>query len=492
MNILLVYPETPPTFWSFKGAIQFVAKKASDIPLGMITVAALLPKEWEKKLVDLNVASLKDRDLEWADVVFLGGMNIQIQSFREVIRRCKARGLKVVAGGPLVTSNPEQFPEVDHFVLNEAEITLPPFIADLGNGTAKSVYRTNEFPDLSRSPRPLYELLDHKKYAQMSVQYSRGCPFDCEFCSITLLNGRKARTKSREQFLGELTSLYDLGWRGNVFIVDDNFMGNKRKLKNDILPALIDWSQLRRYPFRFTTEVSINLSDDHELTEMMVKAGFVHTFIGIETPNEESLQECGKTQNRQRDLVDSVKKLQRRGLTVSGGFIVGFDHDPPSIFEQQIRFIQQSGIVTAMVGLLNAPTGTRLFERLKAENRLLRIMSGDNMDGSMNFVPKMDPDTLIQGYRHILRTVYAQKAYYERLVLFLREYRHPKGRRQRLSGAEIQAFFRALYKLGMREKGRRYYWKLLLHCMLRYPNKLSTAVTLAIYGFHFRRVVEAL
>ncbi|MBN1543309.1 DUF4070 domain-containing protein [candidate division KSB1 bacterium] len=492
MKILLVYPETPATFWSFKNAIQFVSKKASDIPLGMITVAALLPAEWEKKLVDLNVTSLKDQDLEWADYVFLGGMNIQIESFREVIRRCKARGIKVVAGGPLVTFNPEQFPEVDHFVLNEAENSLPQFIADLQNGRPKPVYRSPEFPDLSRSPQPLWELLDRKKYAQMSVQYSRGCPFDCEFCSITLLNGRKARSKSRQQFLGELTSLYELGWRGNVFIVDDNFIGNKSKLKTDILPALIDWSKKRRYPFHFTTEVSINLADDHELIDQMVKAGFVHTFIGIETPNEQSLQECGKSQNRRRNLVDSVKKLQRRGLTVSGGFIVGFDHDPPSIFEQQIRFIQQSGIVTAMVGLLNAPTGTRLFERLKTENRLLRIMSGDNMDGSMNFVPKMDPRALIQGYKHILRTVYAQKAYYERMVMFLREYHIPKKMPQHISGVEILAFFRSLWKLGVREKGRRYYWKLLLHCLLRYPRKLSTAMTLAIYGFHFRRVVEAL
>lgn len=489
MNILLVYPETPSTFWSFKNALKFISKKSSEPPLGLLTVAAMLPESWNKKLIDMNVSELKDENLEWADYVFASGMNVHKNSFMQIVKRCNQLGVKVVAGGPMCTTEYKKIEGVvDHFVLNEAENTLPLFLKDLENGCLKHIYKSTTFPDISSTPTPMWSLLEKRKYASISIQYSRGCPFNCEFCSITMLNGHKPRTKSREQFIAELESLYQEGWRGSVFIVDDNFIGNKRKLKNDILPALIDWSISHDYPFSFMTEVSINLVDDEHLVELMVEAGFDSAFVGIETPNDESLTECGKFQNQQRDLVDSVKKLQRRGLNISGGFIVGFDHDPPNIFEQQINFIQQSGIVTAMVGLLNAPTGSNLFKRLKSENRLLDIMSGDNMDGSMNFIPKMNYDKLKEGYKKVVTTIYAPKQYYERVKTFLHEYKLPKSHKKRITFREIQAFIKSIWILGCREKGKIYYWKLFFYSLFKYPQKVPMAITMAIFGFHFRRI----
>jgi radical SAM superfamily enzyme YgiQ (UPF0313 family) len=492
MKILMVYPETPTTFWSFRNALKFIAKKSSEPPLGLLTVAAMLPADWEKKLVDLNVSHLNDKQILWADYVFVSGMNVHFKSLKEVIARCNRLGVKVIAGGPLVTTEPHLFEGVAHFVLNEAEITLPPFLADLAAGNPQPIYQTTEFPDISATPIPRWDLLEMQKYASMSIQYSRGCPFDCEFCSITMLNGRKPRTKTAPQFLAELDSLLEKGWRSSVFIVDDNFIGNKRKLKQEMLPALVEWSRAHGYPFSFTTEVSINLADDEELIDLLVQAGFNHTFIGIETVNEESLAECGKSQNQRRDLVASVKKLQRHGLVVSGGFIVGFDNDPPSIFEQQIEFIQQSGIVTAMVGLLNAPTGTRLFRRMKAENRLLKTMSGDNMDGSMNFIPQMNQQKLVSGYKRILQTIYEPRAYYERVKMLLKEYHLPLKKPLKLTWCDFRALVRSVVVIGLFGTGRRYYWRLVFLSLFRYPQKFHLAITMAIYGFHFRRVVATL
>ena len=488
MKILLIYPETPSTFWSFKDALKFVSKKAAEPPLGLITVAAMLPGEWEKKLIDLNVSRMNDEDILWADYVFLSGMNIQLKSFNEVIRRCNTLGVKIVAGGPLATTQYQDFLGVDHFVLNEAELTLPKFLEDLENGTPEHIYTTPEFPDVKSSPVPMWELLDMKKYAGMSMQYSRGCPYDCEFCSITMLNGRTPRTKSVNQFLTELDTLYKLGWREPISIVDDNFIGNKKKLKTEVLPAIIEWSKQKKYPFKFITEVSINLSDDEELMTMMVDAGFKSVFVGIETPNSESLAECGKAQNLRRDLVNSVNKLQKRGFIVSAGFIVGFDNDHSKVFEEQINFIQKSGIVTAMVGLLNAPIGTKLFKRLSGEKRLLTGFTGNNMDGSINFIPKMNYAELMAGYSYILKTIYSQKVYYQRLIKFLHHYELPSWDKKNFSIIDVKAFFRLIWLLGTLEKGKKYFWKLLVISLFKYPAKFSLAMTLAVYGYHFRRV----
>jgi radical SAM superfamily enzyme YgiQ (UPF0313 family) len=487
-KILLVYPEFPDTFWSFKHALKFIKKKAGAPPLGLLTVAAMLPSVWEKRLVDLNVTNLTDEDLQWADYVFISAMVVQRESADFVIQRCKNTGVKVVAGGPLFTMEHEQFPDVDYFVLNEAEATLAPFLRDLEQGQAQRVYSSTEFPDIHQTPVPLWDLADLKHYDTASIQFSRGCPFSCDFCNVTALLGHRPRTKTAAQIIAELDSLYALGWRKSIFFVDDNFIGNKKHIKTEVLPALIKWRK-GKTGMPFNTEVSINLADDPVLLRLMVQAGFDTVFVGIETPNEESLAECSKTQNKGRDLVESVKQLQRAGLQVQGGFIVGFDNDPPSVFQQQIDFIQKSGIVTAMVGLLQAPLGTRLYERMQQEGRLVNEFSGDNVNGSTNIIPKMGLEPLLEGYRKILSQIYAPKYYYERVLTFLREY-HPPKIRVHLELQYILALGRSIYQLGIRGAERVHYWRLFFWTLFRRPRLFPLAITLAILGFHFSQVVE--
>lgn len=488
MRILLVYPKCPDNFWSFRHILGIMAKKSGFPPLGLLTVAAMLPMEWEKRLIDMNVSSLKDKDLLWADYVFVSAMVVQKASAEEVISRAKGAGAKVVAGGPLFTMAHEEFKEVDHLVLNEAESTLPLFLRDMANGQAKHVYTSTEWPDVAKTPLPLWDLLDMRKYAAMSLQYCRGCPFDCEFCDISVLNGHKPRTKNADQFVRELDAIYKRGWRGSVFVVDDNFIGNRRKLKAEVLPAIIEWSKARGYPFLLATEVSVNLADDDELMGLMSRAGFDTVFVGIETPDEKSLAECGKFQNSGRDLVAAVKKIQNHGFQVQGGFIVGFDSDTPSIFQRQIEFIQRSGIVTAMVGLLNAPRGTRLYERLRGENRLLNDPSGSNTDFSINFVPRMDRRVLVTGYRNVLDTIYSPKMFYERVQTFLREYKPNRYRRALFGANDFLTAVRAMMVLGVKERGRRRFWRLLLSTLLRHRRSLREALTVSAYGVHFRKV----
>lgn len=488
MNVLLIYPQFPDTFWSFKHALAFVRKRAGHQPLGLITVAAMLPRSWSQRLVDTNVTRLTRADLAWADLAMISAMNVQRDSAAELIARCREAGVRVVAGGPLFTAEHERFAEVDHFVLNEAELTLPGFLRDLEAGRAKRIYRTDEFADLRQSPTPRWDLVDLGHYASMSIQYSRGCPYGCEFCNVTALFGHRPRTKSTSQVIADLQRLYDRGWRGGVFIVDDNFIGNRRLLKRELLPALIEWRRGRR-GMPFNTEVSINLADDAELMAMMVAAGFQTVFVGIETPDDGALRECQKSQNQNRDLVDSVKRIQRAGLEVQGGFIVGFDSDTPSIFQRQIDFIQRSGVVTAMVGLLQAPHGTRLYDRLKSEGRLLDEMFGDNADGTTNVVPRMPIGTLREGYQRVLSHIYAPGHYYARIRTFLREYNPPRSNPRR-DRSDLWAFFRSVYHLGIVGRERRQYWALVFSTAFLRPRAFPMAIKLAIYGFHFRRVCE--
>ncbi|MCL4178017.1 MAG: B12-binding domain-containing radical SAM protein [Verrucomicrobia bacterium] len=490
MNVLLLYPEFPDTFWSFKHALKFVHKRASLPPLGLLTVAAMLPGAWAKRLVDLNVRTLGGPDLAWADLVLVSGMIAQRDSARALIARCRAAGKTIVAGGPLFTLEHEHFPEVDHFVLNEAESTLPEFLRDFEQGAARRVYASTDLPDLRQTPVPMWELAERRRYASMSLQYSRGCPFDCEFCNITSMFGHRPRTKTAAQVIAELDSLRQLGWHGAVFFVDDNFIGNKRALKEELLPALIRWQQGRRGT-PFYTEASINLADDAELMRLMVEAGFNQVFVGIETPEEASLAECNKRQNRGRDLVADVKRIQRAGLEVQGGFIVGFDHDTPTIFQRQVEFIQQSGIVTAMVGLLQAMPGTKLYQRLDRQGRLLGDTTGDNVDGTTNFIPRMNRETLRQGYRSLLEQLYAPRPYYQRIRTFLREYHAPRISRS-INWESVMAFVRANFRLGVLGRERFHYWRLLCWTLFRRPSHFSLAVTLSIYGHHFRKICRVL
>jgi radical SAM superfamily enzyme YgiQ (UPF0313 family) len=471
--------------------LRFISKRAAQPPLGLLTVAAMLPQSWEKKLIDVNVSRLRDKDIQWADMVFISAMSIQKRSAKEIIARCRRLGVRTVAGGPLFTAEPEKYDDVDHLVLNEAELTLPRFLHDLINGDASRLYTSETFADIEQTPIPLWSLANLTKYACMNIQYSRGCPFDCEFCDITVLCGRKVRTKSRRQLLAELEALHSASWRGDVFFVDDNFIGNAKSLKNDILPALAGWMDSRGHPFCFITEVSVNLADDKQLMQQMVRSGFQTVFVGIETTHDESLAECDKHHNRRRDLMACVRDIQGAGLQVAAGFILGFDNDPLSIFDKISAFIQTSGIVNAMVGLLKAPRHSRLYKRLAKEGRLLDDGTGDNTDLSINFVPKMQLETLIAGYTRVIRSIYSPNPFYERVRRFLREFRPvQRGTRRRLGFRHLTALLKSVVRLGILGKERCHYWKLVFWTILRRPRLLPLAVTYAVYGFHYRMFFE--
>jgi radical SAM superfamily enzyme YgiQ (UPF0313 family) len=489
MKALLVHPSIPDTFWSFKHILKFVSKKAAHPPLGLLTVAAMTPKDWDLRLVDMNFQSLADEMVQWADIVLISAMIVQKKSVREIVDRCHKHGKKVVAGGPLLSSAAEEFDDVDYIVQNEAEVTFPVFLRDLERGEARHIYSSQEKPDISITPLPRWDLINFKHYASLSVQYSRGCPFNCEFCDIVILNGRRPRVKSDEQMIRELNVLYEMGWRGRLFIVDDNFIGNKVKVKS-MLRAVAAWQEDRKYPFNLYTEASVNLADDEELMRLMIQAGFDSVFLGLETPEEDSLKECGKHQNSGKDLVEAVRTIQRNGMEVMGGFIIGFDSDPPNIFERQIRFIQNSGVVKAMIGLLNAVPGTRLHERLAREGRLLKNPTGDNCDGSLNFIPKMDAQTLREGYQAVLNYIYSPREYYKRVLEFLEHYR--PARRKRTNMTDLMAFFRSILYLGILDKGKSkiYYWKLLIKAFLFHRRSFGEAVSNAIFGYHFRKLLS--
>ena len=488
MNVLLIYPNFPETFWSFTYALSFIGKKAAFPPLGLLTIASMLPKEWSRRLVDVNVESLTDNDLLWADMAFIGGMAVQRKSAGQIINRCIALNLKIVAGGPLFTAEPDQFPGVDHLVLDEAELTLPVFLSDLQSGHLKKVYRASGFCDLSKSPPPSWDLIKTKRYASMSIQFSRGCPFNCEFCNVTALFGHRPRIKTPQQIIAELDRIYASGWRSSIFFVDDNFIGNKGYLKTHLLPALIEWRKNKKGCV-FFTETSINLADDPELLGLMVTAGFDSVFIGIESPDEVCLTECHKTQNKNRDLLESVAIIHHAGLQVMGGFIVGFDSDAPSIFQRQIDFIQKSGIVAAMVGLLQAPPGTRLFDRLSRESRIIKTFSGDNVDGTTNIMPRMGMDRLQAGYQSIMKQIYSPKNYYRRVKTLLMELKAPEIK-QPVNLQRFLSFFRSTLRLGVLGKERFQYWQLMLWTLIRRPRLMPVAITLSIYGYHYRRICE--
>lgn len=487
MNILLVNPRFPDTFWSFKHAIKFVFKKGFVMPLGLLTVASLLPTNWEKKLIDLNIEDLEDKDIIWADFVFIGAMSIQTKSVNQIIERCLLLNIKVVGGGPYFTEEFEQFSQVDHLVLNEAEITLPMFIEDIEKGHNQKIYQSESLADMTHSPIPDYKLLKIKNYWSASIQYSRGCPFDCEFCDITALFGRKVRIKTSDQIIKELDVLFQIGWRGIVFIVDDNFIANIKKLKIELLPKIIKWNEAHRNPFMYTTQASINLSDDPELMQLMVRARFQRVFIGIETPNETSLLECNKIQNKNRNLIECVKTIQQSGLEVSAGLIIGFDNDPQDIFQRQVDFVQKSGIVLAMLGLLNAPRLSKLYKRLKNEGRIIQN-EWDNMSYTMNIVPVMDRQILMQGYKKTIYDLYSYKPYYERVMFYLKHNDPPFKEQSKITIYNLLSLVKSFYVLGILQRGRRYFWKLMFWSLISKPKTFRLAVIYSVYGYHFRKV----
>lgn len=490
MKALLIYPECTETFWSFKYALKFISRKAAYPPLGLLTVASMLPTDWDLRLVDMNVTELRDEQLVWADIVCISAMSIQQKSAEEVIRRCKMYDLKIVAGGPLFTVNIGEFDNVDYLILNEAEVTLRDFLDDLSNGNPKHLYSSDVRANMLETPPPRWDLINLKNYSALNIQLSRGCPYDCEFCNITSLFGRTPRMKCTEQMITELDSIYKMGWRGGVFFVDDNFIGQKSRVKNEILPTLIRWMNAHKYPFYFNTQISINVVDDPELMDLMSQAGFNAVFIGIETPNETSLNECNKTTNRNRDLLNNIHTIQKAGLQVQAGFIVGFDNDPISIFEQLTAFIQSSGIVTAMVGLLSALNGTKLYKRLESEDRLVHNATGDNTDYTLNFVPKMNPDTLLTGYKQIIDSIYHPTNFYTRLKTFLREYNPHNQYKPPFNIGVVYTLFRTMFSLGIVEKERSYYWRLFFWTLFHHIRLFPLAIIMSAYGYHFRKSFE--
>jgi radical SAM superfamily enzyme YgiQ (UPF0313 family) len=490
MNVLLVYPHFPESYWSFSHALWLESKKSAFPPLGLLTVAAMLPKEWERRLVDMNVRPLRDSDISWADVVFVSAMRIQDDSMTKVIRRCKQMGKRVVVGGPYVSATPEKAPDADHVFVGECEEIFPAFVRDLESGNLRRIYQADEKPSMTSSPIPEFHLAQRNQYLAMSLQYSRGCPFRCEFCDIIELYGRVPRTKTNEQVMAELDAIYATGWRGLVFLVDDNFIGNKRNVRL-LLPELTAWSEKHDWPFSFVTEASINLADDEELLAEMQRAGFHRVFIGIETPDEASLKEAQKGQNTKRNMLDGIRVIQSYGMEVMGGFIVGFDNDKEDIFDKQISFIRSGAIPLAMVGILTAAPHTQLWRRLQKEGRLRDGFTGNNTDGSLNFIPRMDPDRLVEGYRRVLGTLYDADEYYQRALNSLE--RVGEGSIEKYPGDVFRALGtlgRVLLTLGVRDRDRGAFWRYMGQVAWRRPDRLPHALVLASLGYHFRKYTD--
>jgi len=495
MKILLIYPEYEDTFWNVNKVLRLLGKRAAYPPLGLLTVAAMLPGHWEKKLIDMNCGdALKEEHIQWADYVMISSIVGQRQSTKKIVNKVKEIGKTIIAGGTLFSTVLEEFSNIDTVVLGESEELIPVLVKDMENNDLKKIYSMEGFPAIQNAPIPSWELVNLSYYNSVCVQLSRGCPFNCEFCDIVHLNGRIPRIKSEEQILAELDSIYKFGWTGGVFFVDDNLIGTKGILKKILLPAIIKWQKERKYPFTLSTQVSINLSDDPELMEMMTDAGFATVFIGIETPDPDGLEECGKYHNKNRNLLGSVKKIQNMGFEVNAGFILGFDSDKETVFKNQIDFIQKSGIVAAMVGLLNVSPKSRLHERLKKANRLVDN-TGSNGDTSelseLNFIPKMNASTLIEGYGEVLSTIYSPKFYFARIKTFLREYKPKKIKPPKVRFYHLRGLFSSLWFLGIRDKGRHYYWNLILWSIFKRPGLLPYAVGLPLGLLHFKTLAWA-
>ena len=494
-KVLMIYPEIPVTYWSFKYIMKLIGRRAAFPPLGLMTVAALFPERYEATLVDMNTTPLKERDIVKADLIFISAMIIQKESFERVVAICKRLGKPVVAGGPYPTGSYKSITGVDHFVLGEAEVTLPIFLRDWEKGAPRALYLSEEKPDITKTPIPRFDLVRHRHYTTMSLQYSRGCPFNCEFCDIIELFGRIPRTKGTEQFLAEMDGLFRTGYRGPLFIVDDNFIGNKHNVKK-LLPAIARWQKERAYPFMITTEASVNLADDDELMDMMVEAGFNKVFLGIETPVEESLVQAGKNQNIKGSLLSGVERIQRKGMEVSAGFIIGFDSDPENVFDLQMDFIRNSGIPMAMAGLLLALPNTRLYRRLASEGRIISEASGNNTHNfHINFTPVMDREQLVRGYKTLISRIYSPQEYFNRCLTLMS--RMPKGRVGR--GAVsfwtillvVRIFLSSMFRQIFSTYGKEYLQYLSAAVRMK-RGMFPKAVKMALFGYHFFRITKEL
>lgn len=477
----------PDTFYAMRHFIDVVGKKAAYPPLGLLTVSSMLPKSWNKKLCDLNVSGLTQEELKWADYVFLSAMNVQEESVRDIISVCKSSGVKIVAGGPLFTHEHERFQDIDHFVLNEAELTLPDFLNDLEKNQAKRLYESKEFADVTKTPLPDYQLADMDNYVYSIVQYSRGCPYMCDFCDVTALFGRRPRIKTSEQIIQELEGIRALGNTKLVLFADDNLIGNKKSLKSDLLPALIEWRIKNKIDFFFGTQLTINLAEDEELMDLLLKAGFRQIFIGIETPDEESLKASSKNQNLRSDQFESIVKLHKAGFTISGGFIVGFDTDNAGTFKRQTEFIQKSGIPLPIVNILKAPPGTELYDRIKREGRLSKPFAFG--EGETNIVPVMDEKMLYDGFIDVITNIYTPEKSYERILEYLQTYRFPNTgikTPEKVRFKDLLIAARIFYLLGIRYRYRKYFWKLIYWSLKNNMKMMDKSILygIMIYQMH--------
>ena len=498
-NALFVYPEFPPSYWGYKFALDFVGKKSSMPPLGLLTIAGMFPKNYNLKVVDMNVNPLLDADLEWADAVFTSTMIVQKDSFYEVVRRCNTADVPIVAGGPHPTSyhdniNEEVGGTVDHFLFGEVEDIFEDFLTDFENGAAKEAYRETKKPDVTKTPPPRYDLIDLKAYGSMALQFSRGCPFDCEFCDITKLFGRVPRTKTNEQMLTEFEMLYRLGWNGSLFVVDDNFIGNKRDAMR-LLPEVAKWQEERQFPFSLYTEASVNLVEIPDMLQAMSDAGFNMVFLGIESPNDEALEKTVKKQNTSKEenagsyLLQSIRKIQETGMEVTGGFIIGLDGDTE--FDSHIRFIQEAGIPMAMAGLLTALKGTNLYHRLEKEGRLLKESTGNNTDVMLNFEPELPREHLISEYRRVVSTLYdpTLSNYFERCLTMLKHLKPTDHTVRKIRKTEVMAMVKSIRRQLFSRQGTAYA-RFLAKVLRHHPALLPEAIRLAIMGYHFEKITR--
>ena len=483
MRALLVNPAFPDSYWSGRFALPFARRKSLLPPLGLITIAAMLPERWTLRLVDLDTEPLTDEDLKWADVVMLTGMLVQRPSLHEVLRRCRVLGIRTVVGGPYATAVPQELDGADHVMVGEGEEMVPVLAADLEAGRAHHLYKEAAKPDLSRAPLPRFDLLRPGAYHQMSLQYSRGCPFSCEFCDIIVMYGRKPRTKTAPQVIAELEAIRRTGFTGDVFFVDDNFIGNK-KLVKELLPEIAAWRDRRQPPLEFYTEASVNLADDPQLVDLMTRAGFTAVFMGIETPSPEALKETRKLQNLRRNLVEQVHGLLDRGLDIWAGFILGFDNDGPDSFDQMIQFIQSAAIPYSMVGMLSALPHTPLYARLEKEGRLRPDLVGDQF-GLTNVVTRMPASQMLSGYRRVLETVYNPEVYFQRCRENLARWKPVAGSLRPLARRDLGCGLRALWGQGFAGRYRGAYWSFLRWVMQNYPEKIGRAVAQAAAGHHY-------
>lgn len=483
MNILLVYPKMPSSFWTMHHTLKILGKAAWYPPLGLLTIASMLPEAWQKRLIDLNVTPLTDADIKWADQIFISAMNVQEPSTRQILKQCSGHGKTVVAGGSLFTLQSECFPEIDHFILNEAEITLPRYLADLEQGSPQKIYSSNDFANVEETPLPRWDLIDLDQYQYGIIQYYRGCPYHCDFCDVPTLYGNRPRMKSPEQIIAELDIFRNKSSVPSILFADDNLIGNRKILKQDLLPALIEWRRQTNPIFSFSTQVSINLVDDEEMMDMMLEAGFRHLFIGIETDNEDSLKLTGKSQNLRRNILDSISVLHRKGFIVVGGFIVGFDTDSLATFNNQTDLIQNSGVMLATLNMLKAPPGTPLFERMQTEGRLIPGFSFH--EAETNIVLHLPAKTFYQAFQQTIRQVYSPPFSFKRAKQWLLEFNHlpvVKTDVPALNTFEyLPVLFRAIYYIGIKYSERQYFWKLLWWCLRTRPRLLDWALVEGIF-----------